>query len=48
MAEHVKRLRDAVIAGKKVDMDDMNVIVDGHAIPRNSLTNMMATLCVSP
>ncbi len=41
MAEHVKRLRDCVIAGKKVDMDEMNVIMDGTTVPRGTLTNML-------
>ena len=41
MAEHVKRLRDCVMAGKKVDMDEMNVIMDGTTVPRSALTNML-------
>jgi hypothetical protein len=41
MAEHVKRLRDCVMAGKKVDMDDIHVIMDGQTVPRNALTNIM-------
>jgi hypothetical protein len=48
MAEHVKRLRDCVIAGKKVDMDEMHVIMDGQTIPRGALTNMMMSQCASP
>lgn len=41
MAEHVKRLRECVLAGKKIDMDEMNVIMDGQKVPRNALTNFM-------
>ncbi len=48
MAEHVKRLRDCVMAGKKVDMDEMNVIMDGTTVPRSALTNMLMFQYASP
>ncbi len=48
MAEHVKRLRECVLGGKKIDMDEMNVIMDGQKVPRSALTNFMISQYVSP